>query len=433
MSKREIVRAIKGMNDILPFVTEDFLQSQIWKDICRAAEDAFEGYGYQMVYLPVVEDTQLFVRGVGEGTDIVSKEMYSFEDRGGRQLTLRPEGTAGAVRAYIEYNFSHHQPVQRWWYMGPMFRAERPQKGRYRQFYQIGAEFFGVDSVDSDVELLCMLNRFFNALNLDTITLRINSLGDEQSRKDYEESLRTFFSGIKADFKEDLYVRMQTNPLRFLDSKVFRQSAHAQNAPDIIDSLSPESRGRLEEVLSGLDRAGVPYERDPTLVRGLDYYNHTVFEFSTQDLGAQDAIGGGGRYDSLVAELGGPEIPAVGFAAGIERLALLLASKNQAYSPIDLYVVPMEGYSGEALALAEAIRDCGNAKIEVDLTGARLKAMFKRADKIGARKAIVLGESEKDAGKVLLKDLQIRDAEREVALDPQVIHDELMIKDGRKG
>ncbi|MDP7041008.1 MAG: histidine--tRNA ligase [Myxococcota bacterium] len=434
MAKSEIVRAIKGMNDIVPFAPENFLDSKIWQKIVHAAEETFEAYGYRFVRLPVVEDTQLFIRGVGSETDIVSKEMYSFEDRGGRRLTLRPEGTAGAVRAYVEHSYFHHQPVQRWWYLGPMFRAERPQKGRYRQFYQIGVEFFGVDSVASDVEILCTLNRFFQALKLDTLTLRINSLGDEKSRQNYEATLCVFFDKIKKDFPDDLHDRMKNNPLRFLDSKVFRQSGHADSAPDMIDSLSEDARTRFDGVLSGLNRVGIPFKRDPTLVRGLDYYSHTVFEFSTQDLGAQDAIGGGGRYDQLVSELGGPATPAIGFAAGIERLALLLAAQEEQDKAFELCILPMEGYAQEAIILAESIRDVGDIKIEVDLTGLRLKAMFKRADKIGARLAMVVGEDEIAHKRSTIRDLSQRDAEQEVALDARLIHDVARdMLDGRMG
>ncbi len=415
------IQAVKGMNDVLPNAERGFLDTTMWQGLGAIAAELLESYGYRHVWLPIVEATELFARGIGEGTDIVSKEMYTFEDRGGRSLTLRPEGTASAVRAYIEHGLFRAAPIQKWWYMGPMFRAEAPQEGRYRQFYQIGAELFGVADPAADAELLIMLWRLLERLGLEQVKVRLNSLGDLDSRKRYRETLRGFLEQHRSELSEATEKRIDENPLRFLDSKDPKDQALKADAPDILDALSAESRAHFERVQELLDGAGVAYERDRTLVRGLDYYTDTTFEFSTSALGAQDAILGGGRYDGLVEQLGGPKTPAIGFAAGVERLAMLLErTRGVPRSGPDLYVVPMDGHVGEAMALADTIRDASPFVVEVDVSGRKVKAAMKRADKIGARTVLVFGEDESRTGRGNLKDLGVS-SEMEVLLTGEAL------------
>lgn len=410
------IQAVKGMNDVRPDAERGFLDTTMWQGLGAIAAELLESYGYRHVWLPVVEATELFARGIGEGTDIVSKEMYTFEDRGGRSLTLRPEGTAGAVRAYVEHGLFRAAPIQKWWYMGPMFRAEAPQEGRYRQFYQIGAELFGVAEPAADAELLIMLWKLLERLGLDEVKVRLNSLGDRESRQRYRETLRAYLEEHRADLSEATEKRIDDNPLRFLDSKDERDCALKDGAPDILDALSPEARAHFDRVQELVAGAGVAYERDRTLVRGLDYYTNTTFEFSTTALGAQDAILGGGRYDGLVEQLGGPSTPAIGFAAGVERLAMLIErTRGLPRSGPDLYVVPMDGHVGEAMALADTVRDASPFVVEVDVSGRKVKAAMKRADKIGARMVLVFGEQESRTGRGNLKDLGVS-SETEVML-----------------
>ena len=402
------ITAVKGVNDILPGARESFLDTQVWQHIVRVAAEVLGGHGYQLVGLPLIEDTALFARGLGEDTDVVSKEMYSFLDRGDRSLTLRPEGTAGAARAYTEYNLARTDAVQRWWYMGPMFRAERPQKGRYRQFYQIGAEFFGVASVAADVELLILLQTFCQRLGLQNITLRLNTLGDDASRAAYRSNLQAYLRQHASALCEPCQARIETNPMRVLDCKRPGCKAVAANAPDILAALTPESKASFDQVTHMLQQAGVAFERDKGLVRGLDYYTGLIFEFTTGALGAQDAILGGGRYDKLVQDLGGPATPAVGFAAGVERLALLVAEAKTA-PPVGphLYLVPMdEAALGRAFALAQGLRQDPSLRVEVDVSGAKIKNQMRRADKLQARATLVLGADELASGRGKLKDLR---------------------------
>ncbi len=405
-----MIHAVKGMNDALPSAAEPFLDSAVWERILGAAHEVLSGFGFRQVLLPLVEETALFARGIGEATDIVTKEMYSFEDRGGRSLTLRPEGTAGAVRAYVEHNLGKSDPVQKWWYWGPMFRAERPQKGRYRQFYQIGAELFGTGEPTADAELLALVWRLTQALGLEGISVRINSLGDVDSRGAYREVLRAYLQERGAELCASCQARVATNPLRVLDCKREACRTVAKGAPDILASLSAASAAHFSRVQELLGVVGVPFERDARLVRGLDYYTGTIFELTTSALGAQDAILGGGRYDDLVAELGGPPTPAIGFAAGVERLALLVAQSGavaaQRQQAPHLYIAPMPQAEARALELADAVRRMGRFRVEVDVTGARLKQMMRRADRIGAEVALVLGEDELATGRGNLKRLR---------------------------
>jgi histidyl-tRNA synthetase len=422
-----VIQAVKGVNDVLPGAGESFLDTAVWDFVTSTSREVLESYGYRHVLLPAIEDTALFARGIGEDTDIVSKEMYTFADRAGRSLTLRPEGTAGAARAYIEHNYGGTAPVQRWWYQGPMFRAERPQKGRYRQFYQVGAELFGVSAPAADAEMLILLVRLCERLGLNGVAVRLNSLGDESSRAAYRDVLRDYLRGARDQLCESCKARLEANPLRVLDCKREGCRAVAAAAPDILGSLTPASRAHFDAVQELASAAGVPFERDSRLVRGLDYYTGTIFEFTTRALGAQDAILGGGRYDELVQQLGGPATPAIGFAAGIERLALLLAQTEAGKALLGsgphLYIVPMPGAESRALLLAEELRQRrhrggpGGYRVEVDVSGAKLKQQMRRADKVGATTALVLGENELQSGRGALKLLRAAtESQRQVDL-----------------
>ena len=428
MSKSAKLKAIKGMNDVIPGHKEDFLESDVWRFILEQGENALEGYGYKRLQSPICEPTALFQRGLGDTTDIVSKEMYSFEDRGGRAMTLRPEGTASAVRAFIEHGFAQSHPIQRWWYFGPMFRAERPQKGRYRQFYQIGAEFFGVSSPESEVEMLVMLKEFLQSLGLKETRLRLNSLGDGESREAYRSALIDFFVSRQSELSEEAQALIHLNPLRILDSKRPADKAVCGDAPDILDSLSESARAHFERVQASLNELGVEFDRDSRLVRGLDYYTGTIFEFTTGQLGAQDAILGGGRYDGLVEELGGPSVPAIGFAAGVERLALLIASEREATRE-GLYIAPCLASSTACLKLASVLRSKGVRRVELDVAGGRLKQQLKRADRAGARWLLIVGENEFESGIVQLKNLETGE-QTEIKHDAKLIFNALSENQG---
>ena len=405
MSKGGKLKAIKGMNDVMPGHKDAFLESGVWDFIVDQGKRTLEGYGYQRLQAPICEPTALFARGLGDTTDIVSKEMYSFEDRGGRAMTLRPEGTASAVRAYIEHGHAQSQPLQRWWYFGPMFRAERPQKGRYRQFYQIGAEFFGVSTPESEIEMLLMLKDFLTSLGLTDAKLRLNSLGDAQSRLQYRSSLVAFFREHEATLSDEAKALIDVNPLRILDSKRAADKEVCEHAPDILESFTEEARAHFQQVCDGLKELGVEFDRDSRLVRGLDYYTGTIFEFTTSRLGAQDAILGGGRYDGLVEELGGPSIPAIGFAAGVERLALLVANERSSERG-GVYIAPCPAAAMSCLSLASELRRDSNARVEVDVVGGRLKQQLKRADRAGAHWIVIVGEQEWESKTVAIKNLE---------------------------
>jgi histidyl-tRNA synthetase len=415
-----ILTAPKGMNDVMPEGAEPFLSTAVWDKVIDTARRVIEGFGYRQVLIPLVEETALFQRGIGEGTDIVSKEMYSFTDRGERSLTLRPEGTAGCVRAFIEHGFAKTDPVQKWWYFGPMFRAERPQKGRYRQFYQIGAELYGASDPAADAEIILVMWRICEALGLKDVTPRVNTLGDTESRDRYRDVLRGYMRANVDKLCDACKGRIDTNPLRFLDCKNPSCRELAKQAPDIMESLSEASRKHFEKVTQYLRDCGLTYVRDPALVRGLDYYSETTFELTTTALGAQDAVGGGGRYDGLIEELGGTPTPAIGFAMGVERLALLVAAQQQVVNGPHLFIAPMPGAESFALQLAGEIRAGGPYRVEVDVTGRKLKSQMKRADKVGARFAIVLGEDEIARRHGNLKDLRVSSTS-DVALTGEAI------------
>ena len=399
------IQAVRGMNDIVPD------QTSYWRGVEQVIDTVLDQYGYQEIRLPIVESTQLFHRGVGEVTDIVEKETYTFDDRNGDSLTLRPEGTAGCVRAAIEQGLLHNQ-TQRLWYRGPMFRHERPQKGRYRQFYQVGVEVFGFTGPDVDIELLALTARWWQRLGLsDVVTLQINTLGSQEERQAYREVLVEYFSEHQAQLDEDSQRRLHKNPLRILDSKNPAMAELIAGAPDMQQSLGEESKQQFATICQALDALGIAYEINPRLVRGLDYYTHLVFEWVTDALGAQGTVCAGGRYDSLVEQLGGKPTPAIGCAMGLERLILLLQAQDlcpkKRLSP-DVYIVALgEAAEAKARVLAEKIRTAlPTCRVLLNAGGGGMKAQFKRADKSGAKVALILAEEEVANQQVTLKPLQ---------------------------
>ena len=398
------IQAIRGMNDYLPADTA------VWQRIEQSLKQVLAGYGFSEIRLPIVEQTPLFKRAIGEVTDVVEKEMYTFDDRNGESLTLRPEGTAGCVRAGIEHGLLYNQE-QRLWYIGPMFRYERPQKGRYRQFYQLGAEVFGLTGPDIDAELIMMTARWWKVLGIaEHVELELNSIGSLDARAAYREALVAFLEQHKDVLDEDCLRRMYSNPLRVLDSKNPEVQALLNDAPKLHDYLDEESREHFAGVCQFLDDAGISYRINQRLVRGLDYYNRTVFEWVTSSLGAQGTVCAGGRYDGLVEQLGGRATPAVGFAMGLERLVLLVQSVVPDFEPVnkvDVYVISSgQGVQSAAMQLAETLRDqAPSLKIMTNFGGGNFKKQFARADKNGAKVALVLGEDEVSNGKVVIKDL----------------------------
>jgi len=403
------IRAIRGMHDILPDL------SPLWQALEDRARGVLESYGYAEIRTPLVEMTDLFKRSIGEVTDIVEKEMYSFEDRNGDGLSLRPEGTASCVRAAIEHGLIT-QP-QRLWYRGPMFRHERPQRGRYRQFHQIGVEVFGLPGPDIDQEVVMLSRRIWQVLGLNDLVLEINTLGEAHERAAYREELVRYLSANEDRLDEDSRKRLTTNPLRVLDSKNPDMQGTISGAPSILDRLGGESRDHFETFRAGLDAAGIPYRVNPRLVRGLDYYNRTVFEWVTDRLGAQGTVCAGGRYDSLVDQLGGRATPAVGFAMGLERLVELMTSAPPALRPpVDLYLVVVgDRAQREGLLLAERLRDAApELRVMSHCGGGSFKSQFKKADKSGARFALVLGDGELDREAVGIKPLREAGEQEEV-------------------
>lgn len=402
------IQAIRGMNDYLPADTA------IWQRIEGTLKQVLASYGYSEIRLPIVEQTPLFSRAIGEVTDVVEKEMYTFEDRNGESLTLRPEGTAGCVRAGIEHGLLYNQE-QRLWYIGPMFRYERPQKGRYRQFHQMGVEVFGLQGPDVDAELIMLTYRWWKALGIaDHVELELNSIGSLEARANYRSALVAFLEQHKEVLDEDCKRRMYTNPLRVLDSKNPDIQTLLNDAPTLGEFLDEESREHFSGLCALLDDAGIKYRINQRLVRGLDYYNRTVFEWVTSSLGSQGTVCGGGRYDGLVEQLGGRATPAVGFAMGLERLVLLVQAVNPEFEPtriVDVYVIASgQGVQSAAMQLAEKLRDADPAlKLMTNFGGGNFKKQFARADKWGARIALVLGEDEVKAGQVVIKDLRTGD------------------------
>lgn len=391
------------MNDCLP------TQSPLWQKVEGVVKNVISAYGYSEVRMPIVEMTHLFSRAIGEVTDVVEKEMYTFEDRNGDSLTLRPEGTAGCVRSGIENGLLYNQE-QRLWYMGPMFRHERPQKGRYRQFHQCGVEVFGLDGPDVDAELIMMTARLWRELGIaQHVRLELNSIGSLEARANYRTALIDYLEQYQNLLDEDCKRRMYTNPLRVLDSKNPDVQAILGDAPQLSDYLDTESKQHFAGLCELLDAAGIEYTVNQRLVRGLDYYNRTVFEWITESLGSQGTVCGGGRYDGLVEQLGGKPTPAVGFAMGLERLVLMMETlgNTDVRRSVDVYMVTAgEGTMMAGMKLAEQLREqVPGLRVMTHFGGGNFKKQFKRADKVGAAIALVLGEDEVAAQTVVVKDL----------------------------
>lgn len=408
------IQSIRGMSDLLPE------QSATWQYLERVVADVLARYSYREIRFPLLEQTELFKRAVGEVTDIVEKEMYSFDDRNGDSLSLRPEGTAGCVRACTENGLLHNQ-TQRLWYMGPMFRHERPQKGRLRQFHQIGVEAFGLKGPDIDAELLLLTARLWKTLKIDhAVKLEINSLGTSDDRKRYRAALVEYLTARYEQLDEDSQRRLQSNPMRILDSKNADVQALLHAAPNLADFIDDESRQHFERLCAMLDAADVPFQINPRLVRGLDYYGKTVFEWVTTHLGAQGTVCAGGRYDGLVEQLGGKPCPGVGFAMGIERLVLLLDElgvvPDSIAHQVDVYLMAVGDVEQQGLVLAEKLREqCPSLRIEHHCGGGSVKSQIKKADKSGATIALIMGEDEAASGTIGVKYLREDKAQETVA------------------
>ncbi|MFC6440730.1 histidine--tRNA ligase [Bowmanella sp. JS7-9] len=414
MSKQ--IQAIRGMNDCLP------TQSPVWQYLESTIRQLVASYGYQEIRMPIVESTDLFKRSIGEVTDIVEKEMYTFDDRNGDSLTLRPEGTASCVRAGNQHGLLYNQQ-QRLWYMGPMFRHERPQKGRYRQFHQFGVEVFGLQGPDIDAEVIMLTARLWKQLGMASdVTLELNSLGSNEARANYKAALVTYLEARIDKLDEDCKRRLYTNPLRVLDSKNPDVQAAITDAPSLLDYLDDDSAQHFKGLCERLTDLGISYRVNPRLVRGLDYYNRTVFEWVTNSLGAQGTVCAGGRYDGLVEQLGGKATPAVGFALGMERLVLILEQMDiQARLPqaADVYVTAM-GEQAEILAarVCEQLRDSiDGLRVLMHCGGGNFKKQMKRADVSGARFAVIIGDQEAESGQLGLKDLRVQEQQVSVSVE----------------
>ena len=414
------IQAIRGMNDCSP------TESPLWQWIEGQVRQILSSYGYSEVRMPIVESTPLFARAIGEVTDVVSKEMYTFWDND-EQLTLRPEGTAGCVRAAIEHGWIYNNE-QRLWYMGPMFRHERPQKGRYRQFHQAGVEVFGIATPEIDAELIILTARLWKALGIDQhVSLQLNSIGSLEARANYRSALVAFLENHQNLMSEEEKERLVKNPLRILDTKNQALQDVLDGAPKLLDYLDDESREHFAQLCGLLDAVGIQYEINPKLVRGLDYYNKTVFEWVTSALGAQGTVCGGGRYDGLVEQLGGHATSGVGFAMGLERLVLLVQEVNKSIpvkSAVDIYVVYQgEGSTLAAFQLAEKLRsELPHLSTMLHCSGGNFKKQFKRADKSGATLALVLGESEVQNNQVVVKHLLGAAEQQTIDVDNLIEH-----------
>lgn len=408
------IQAIRGMNDILP------TQSPLWQKVEAVLRSSVSAYGYSEIRTPIVENTDLFKRSIGEVTDIVEKEMYTFADNNGDSLTLRPEGTASTVRAGNENGLLYNQE-QRLWYMGPMFRHERPQKGRYRQFNQFGVEVYGIGTPDIDAEVLMLSARLWEKLAIsEHVSLELNTLGDPAERAVYRDALIAFLEQHKDALDEESKRRMYTNPLRVLDSKDANVQAILADAPELMDFLGEESKTHFSQLRELLDAVGIKYTINPRLVRGLDYYNRTVFEWVTSSLGSQGTVLAGGRYDGLVAQLGGKDTPAVGFAMGLERIVLLLETlelTKDIPAAVDVYVIAMgDSCLVEAIKAAQELRDAlPSLKVMSHCGGGNVKKQMKRADKSGASVALLIGEDELADGMVTVKHLRNNNEQQRIA------------------
>lgn len=420
------IQAIRGMNDILPE------QTALWRRIEQTFMNCLTSYGYHEIRFPIVESTQLFKRTIGEVTDIVEKEMYTFNDLNGDSLTLRPEGTAGCVRACLEHGLLYNQQ-QKLWYLGPMFRHERPQKGRYRQFNQLGVEAFGVSGAQIELELISLCRKFWTELGFtDLVQLQVNTLGELSERQKYKNILIEYLNDNADKLDEDSKRRLGRNPLRILDSKNPEMQQLVANAPKLIDVLEEKSRAHFQSFCDGLDALNIPYVVNPVLVRGLDYYGHTVFEWVTDRLGSQATICAGGRYDILVEQLGGTATPAAGFALGVERIVLLMETldllKQEVEKKSVFIIATHEAAIVRGLVLAESIRTTyPETEVLVNTAGGSFKSQFKKADKSGARLALILGEDEMVNQTISIKDL--RNGANQITVDQntvnQLLHDYL--------
>jgi histidyl-tRNA synthetase len=412
------IQAIRGMHDVLPE------QTPLWQYAEQMIRDVLGAYGYSEIRLPIVEKTELFKRSIGEVTDIVEKEMYTFDDRNGDSLTLRPEGTAGCLRACLEHGLLHNQ-VHRLWYYGPMYRHERPQKGRYRQFIQLGVETYGMSGPDIDAELILIMDRLWKKLGIrDKVRLQLNSLGTIAERLVYRETLVSYFQEHLDELDEDSLRRLETNPLRILDTKNPAMQQVVGNAPELMTYLGDESLEHFNSLTASLNDLGISYEINSRLVRGLDYYSKTVFEWVTDELGSQGTVCAGGRYDGLIEQLGGKPNFAVGFAMGIERLLALMETLGNApvARTVDVYMIRVgEIAEREGLRFAETIRnEVPGLKLQVNCGGGSFKSQFKKADKSGAEYAIILGDDEVSRGEVSIKSLRSEQGQQTLSLEQTI-------------
>jgi histidyl-tRNA synthetase len=409
----QAIAAIRGMHDVLPE------QTPRWQFLEQIIREVLGSYGYQEIRLPIVEKTELFKRSIGEVTDIVEKEMYTFDDRNGDSLTLRPEGTAGCLRACLEHGLLHGQTL-RLWYYGQMFRHERPQKGRYRQFYQLGVETYGMPGADIDTEIILLSERLWKRLGIrDKVTLELNSLGTIAERAVYRGKLVEYFKAHFEQLDEDSVRRLETNPLRILDSKNPAMQELIKNAPELMDYLGTDSREHFQTLTSNLDNLGVTYQLNTRLVRGLDYYGKTVFEWVTTELGSQGTVCAGGRYDGLIAQLGGKDNYAIGFALGVERLLALLELLNNVpvARSVDVYLIRVgDEAEKQGMILAEKIRDAlPQLKLQLNCGSGSFKSQFKKADKSGAEFALIIGEDEISRGEVAIKSLRVEQEQQNLS------------------
>lgn len=392
-------KTLKGLQDILP------PHVSIWQHIEKTAADIFKTYGYKEIRIPIMESTEVFIRSIGETSDIVEKEMYTFVDKGGRSVTLRPEGTAPFVRAYVEHHLYKNPAPQKFYYMGPMFRYERPQAFRYRQFYQIGVEAMGIDDPKLDAEMISMLSRILVSVGLEGLNFEVTSIGDKNCRTDYRSALKAFLDGRIDRFCSDCKRRYDVNPLRILDCKVPSCIELRQGAPPVLDHLCHDCREHFHHLKKYLDMLGVPYTVNPNLVRGLDYYTRTAFEVSSQSLGSQKAVAAGGRYDSMVDEFGGPATPGIGFAIGMERIIPLVKDSIKSDEGPDLIFCPLGNEAAEeALVLSEQLRAQG-LRVEMNHERASIRSQMRKANRVGAKNVVVLGEEELKTGEITVKDM----------------------------
>jgi len=423
MSKKQLIKAIRGMNDTLPD------QTPLWLEVESICQSVFDSYGYKQLRTPIVESTNLFLRSIGADTDVVSKEMYTFDDRNGDSLSLRPEGTASCVRAGIENGLFYNQQ-QRLWYAGPMFRHERPQKGRYRQFMQMGAEAYGWATPDIEAEVISIIQQIFQKLGLQKTELQINSLGDVEARSTYRQALVDYLNDFKSQLDEDSQRRLVTNPLRILDSKNSDVQAILVNAPSILDCLSEESADKFKQLQTHLNDLGIEFTVNPKLVRGLDYYNDTVFEWVNADFGAQSTVCAGGRYDNMVEQLGGQTTPGFGFGMGMERLIQIL-QEQQASVTLESHVADVYIVSVGDLARRQAIKlqqqlTFNGIKVLCHCGQGSMKNQFKKADKSGSRTALIIGEEEAQVETVNLKVLRNSDTQEITPLQQTIKQNDVL-------